>query len=156
MIARIAGILMIAAAVIGGYWTVWLSFLCNRTIRSVEQTTRAVMSHPAVVAAPIATANLAALQTVHVGCCSDPSYYMLRAMNQNILMRRDAAIRDLRRALTVDQRPEIYFDIGLILLETGRVDEAVDAITEAARFNPHLLDHLHGEVVTRVRARIGS
>jgi hypothetical protein len=53
-------------------------------------------------------------------------------------------------ALRVDDRPQVYYNRGLMLLELGRVNDAVRDLATAVDFDPSLLAGIDGELRDRV------
>ena len=81
--------------------------------------------------------------------------YVLEADNEDLLGRREASIDALRRALTIDQRPELYFQIGTLLVELGRMDEAVENYVMGTRIRrSSTLNIPSPEAERRVRLRL--
>lgn len=69
----------------------------------------------------------------------DVELYMLRGAYLRLLGRTDEAIGTYRAALDYDRRPEIYFNLGIVLLESGNRIEAVEALVIAVRFGEDYL-----------------
>lgn len=149
------------AAVVLAIWSIYslavIPARCNRLIPLVERRTHMALEQLSPVpAAGVALENLRLLNSVAAGCRNDVNLHLLLAFNANILGRRDEALSHLAEALKVDDRPEIYYNRAMILLEAGRVDEAVDALVTSTAFNPTILDQLDPEIRSRVDAAIRS
>ena len=80
---------------------------------------------------------------------------LLYGANCEILGRWKEAADAYTRALRIDQRPEIYSNRGLVLLQLGRADAAVADLATAARFNPTSSINVDGELRPRVAAAAG-
>jgi len=110
---------------------------CNYTLNVLHaQTDMARDTGDSYEATLLARDNLARLRRLEERCGTAVQLYVFEAENQDILGRKEDAVAAFRRALTVDQRPELYFSIGTLLVELGRMDEAVDAYVTAARIRP--------------------
>lgn len=121
---------------------------CNRLFRRVEAATRADL--------PVAVAreNVRQLNSVKSACRDQVDLYVLLAANNYELGRVEQAIADLTDALLVVDRPEIYFDRGLMFFEAGNIDAAITDMAVAGEFSPLLLDKLDNEVRHMVTAAI--
>jgi tetratricopeptide (TPR) repeat protein len=53
-----------------------------------------------------------------------------------------AAIADYQRALAIDRRPEIYFQLGLAQLEAGDRPAAIQSLARACAFDPARLTEI--------------
>ena len=106
-------------------------------------------------AVPLARANLADLDRIARSRRLDPAWYMFYGANCEILERWQDAADAYTRALAIDQRPEIYFSRGLVMLHLGRIDQAAADMITAVRFNPFLIDQIGGELRARVAAEAG-
>lgn len=99
--------------------------------------------------------NLADLDRVARSRRLDPAWYLYYGANCEALHRWQAAANAYTRALDIDQRPEIYFNRGLVMLQLGQVDQATADMVRAVRFNPFFIDQISGELRTRVAAEAG-
>ena len=115
---------------------VYRPLACNRTLNELRARTSAAReTGNSYRAALLARQNLTDLRRLEDSCHTAVIVYVLEAENFDILEQKEEALAAFRRALTVDQRPELYFNIGTILVELGRMDEAVDNYVTAARLN---------------------
>ena len=154
VLARFA---LVAIAVLALRQYCYLPFQCTHTIVIVARRTHLALDRQSSIEAKrTARRNLEMLDSVAGGCRTDLDPYLLRAFNDKILGRTDAALRDLDDGLRVDDRPEIYFDRGLMLLDVGRMDAGVKDLAIAARFNPTLLDQLQGDLRQRVAGLLST
>ncbi len=106
-------------------------------------------------ATSLARLNLADLDRVARSRRLDPAWYMLYGVNCELVDRWQDAAEAYTRALDIDQRPEIYFNRGLVMLHLGRIDQATADLVRAVRFNPFFIDQISGELRTRVAAEAG-
>jgi hypothetical protein len=132
-----------------------IPFRDDRTMRVVEERMAVVQSVDPVRAQPLARANLDDLDRVARSRRLDPEWYMFYGANCEILERWPDAADAYTRALAIDQRPELYFSRGLVMLHLGRIDEAAEDMITAVRFNPFLIDQIGGELRARVAAGAG-
>lgn len=128
---------------------------CNHVMRTVEFRTREILvGSPASAKFPTARGNIRLLESVRGGCARDFEYYLLLALNKRIAGKHTAAIADLTRALQTADRPEIYFDRGLIYLESGRIEAALPDLQIAVEFVPEYINRLDGELRNRIDAAV--
>jgi tetratricopeptide (TPR) repeat protein len=57
------------------------------------------------------------------------------------LGQRDEAIRQYREALKIDQRPEIYLNLGNTLYNVGRREEAIEAFARLVSFTTFMVNY---------------
>ncbi|HEV2718897.1 MAG TPA: hypothetical protein VG323_02675 [Thermoanaerobaculia bacterium] len=100
----------------------------------------------------LARENLNDLTRIAAGRRLATSWYMLYGGNCTLLDRWPDAVDAYTRALTIDQRPEIYFYRGLARLHLGQHDAGVADLVTAARFDPFFTDQLGGELQKQVAA----
>ena len=100
----------------------------------------------------MARQNLHELAAIEPERRLSPSWYMLYAENCTTLGRWHEAIDLYDRALRIDQRPEIYFNRGLVRLHLGDANAGIADMATAVRFNENLLDNIEGELRLRVAA----
>jgi hypothetical protein len=132
-----------------------IPFRDDRVMREVEQRMRIAENVDPFRAMPLARMNLADLDRVARSRRLDPAWYVFYGANCELLERWEDAADAYTSALTIDQRPEIYFSRGLVMLHFGRIDEAVADMVRAVRFNPFLIDQISGELRDRVAAGAG-
>lgn len=152
MIVRLCiRIFAVASGLLLVYWFVVWPARCNQAMRTAGLNTRTVTENFVTVRAISTTReNIRLLESVP--CCDSFERHLLLALNKRQLGRFEEAIVDLTHALQTAQRPEIYFNRGLLYLETGRVADAIPDLVLATEFAPHLLYHLDYEVRARVEA----
>ena len=64
------------------------------------------------------------------------------------------AVAAYTRALTIDDRPEIYYRRGLATVQMGRTDDAMPDLLRAARFDPRFAYELDATLRDRVEAAV--
>ncbi len=149
-------LLAIGLACLAFYRLTWLPYHANHVLFELDQRSEAAQNGDAFRAAPIARDNLTRLQTVADVAGTNLVYHMLFAENARVLHRWDDALLHYDAALTIEHRPEIYFQRGLTLVERGDVDAEIPDLATAARFRPRLLEDLEGELLERVRVAAGQ
>lgn len=88
-------------------------------------------------------------------------FYMIAAANYRVTGRLDASAHLYQSALKYDHRPEIYINLGEVLLEIGQREEGLIALTKAAsfygdeRYVEYVMQHIpeRQEVKRRLRDR---
>ena len=149
------GVIVIVAAAFAIHRLCVIPFRDHVVMREVEERMSVVESVDPVRAVPLARANLADLDRVARSRRLDPAWYMFYGANCEILERWQDAANAYTRALAIDQRPEIYFSRGLVMLHLGRIDRAAEDMITAVKFNPFLIDQIGGELRARVAAGAG-
>jgi tetratricopeptide (TPR) repeat protein len=96
-------------------------------------------------------------------CISPPDarVFLTRGGAAEILGDPRAAIADYRRALAIDHRPELYFNLGLAQLDALDREGAIDSLVTACAFDPARLaeipyDEIRDETRRRIVARYGA
>lgn len=145
----------VVGAALGIYYSFVLPYRANLVIAAVEQRTMRAQTLDRYGAAVAARANLDDLTASEFPARLNPGWYLLYGANCELLVRLDDAAAVYSRALHIDQRPEIYVNLGLVMLELGRTEEGIHDLVIAARFKPDILDTLNGDVALRVAAAAG-
>lgn len=151
-------IVMMAAAGFAVHRLCVIPFRDNLVMRDVEERMTIlenVENVDSYRAMALARLNLADLDRVARSRSLDPAWYLIYGANCEILHRWQHAANAYTRALDIDQRPEIYFNRGLVMLHLGQTDQAAADMVRAVRFNPFFLDQISGELRTRVAAEAG-
>ena len=148
-------LVVIAAAGFAVHRRCPIPFRDNLVMRDVEERMRIVENVDSLQAMSLARLNLADLDRVARSRRLDPAWYMLYGANCEILDRWQDAANAYTNALAIDQRPEIYFSRGLVMLHLGRIDQAATDMSRAVRFNPFFIDQIDGELRARVAAEAG-
>jgi tetratricopeptide (TPR) repeat protein len=148
-------IVMMAAAGFAVHRLCVIPFRDNLVMRDVEQRMALVENVDSYQAMSLARLNLADLDRVAHSRRLDPAWYLFYGANCEILDRWQDAANAYTRALAIDQRPEIYFNRGLVMLHLGQIDQAAADIVRAVRFNAFFIDQISGELRTRVAAEAG-
>lgn len=153
-LSRLAPPLALIAGAFALYYLCVRPLHCLRTLRAVEERTALALTSDNFRAVRIANENILRLKAVRTGCRTSATFYVLLGVNENLLGREPEAIADFRRALEVDDRPEIYYNIGMAALSQGRLDEAVRELATAVEFQPYMVDSLSGELRARVETEV--
>ena len=146
----------IIAAVAGVRFLFVLPYRASLVMPEVEERTVQAKAASSVAAAKLARANLEDLSVIEESRQLDPEWYLLYGANCEVLGRDEDAAAIYSRALRIDQRPEIYLYRGLVMLQLGRVDDAVRDLATAARFQPEIVNDVDGELRARVVAAAGN
>lgn len=154
---RFVGVLLVwTAAAFALYRLCVLPAQCNREEPQIQAVTLNLLgasSNPTQIAV-FARQNLRRLQRC-LDDCPTTNRFMLAAANERLLGRYDEAIGRYRQAMELDQRPELYVNLGLTQIQSGRVDIGVRNLVIGCTFNPILLDDVsvyHDEVQQQVSA----
>lgn len=150
----VAVVLLIAASVAIHHSCV-VPFQDNLVMRDVEERMSIMDTVDSFRASQLARLNLADLDRVASSRRLDPAWYMYVGANCELLDRWEDAAKAYTDALAIDQRPEIYFNRGLVMLHLGRMAEAETDMIRAVRFNPFFADRISGELRARVEAGAG-
>ena len=152
VLVRAAAVLV---ASLGIYRMAVVPLRSNLVLREVELRTLTALTLDVQHAAVLARTNLEELQRAAAGSQLDPSWYLLRGVNLEILERWQEAADAYTQALRIDDRPEIYVNRGLVMMRVGRMDAAIRDLATAARFDPNVLKRIDGETRTRVAQAAG-
>lgn len=148
----LASVVVLALAGFAVHRLCVIPFRDNRVMRDVEERMALLDSVEPSRANALASLNLSDLDRIAHSSRLDPAWYMFYGANCETLGRWDDAADAYTNALAIDQRPELYFNRGLVMLRLGRIDRAVADMTRAVRFNPFFIDQISGELRTRVEA----
>jgi hypothetical protein len=150
VIARAATLTLVSvcAALISYRWA-FLPFRANVEKREIQELTRPLLasSSPRLSIAPVARRN--AERALYWGerVPEDAGLHTLASANLILLNRHSEAAQVAERALRYDQRPEIYFNLGLARLASGDRPAALAAFQSAVRFIPSLLSEISDPVL---------
>jgi tetratricopeptide (TPR) repeat protein len=75
------------------------------------------------------------LQRCIESCPTDVELYVNLALYELLLRRFDHAAQTYREALKYDQRPEVYFNLGLVELQRNRRTDAIASFIKACSFD---------------------
>ena len=148
-------VLIAAVAVVAVDRLCYARYVCNLSAGRAERS----LSSYFVVKDEVA-ARIAARQTIEdmdhciPSWCTNVAFYMARGAALRMLGRPAEAQTEYRRALKFDRRAELYFNLGLAEMESGRDAEALDALTTAVLVQRTLLDDIPTPMQDRVRANI--
>lgn len=159
---RVTALLALAAATIALLrWTVYLPLVCE------ENATRSIAILDAAAygtdAAREAAARRAESYLRGCECLEGTDFNIAYARGYAYRYRGDpqSAIREFRRALSVDRRPEIYLALGLAQLDAFDRPGAMESFVAAGAFAPDRLDEIpykdvRREAQRRIRAVYGE
>ena len=117
------------------------NFVEHRSVAAVEPLTKTnAIDSPDLIA--IAHREMRRVSDCLERCGPSVARYRLLGQYNRFLQNHDESIALYRRALELDQRPELYFEMGVALAESKRRDEAMQTILIAAKHEPRVLDHL--------------
>ena len=154
----VLAIVMMAAAGFAVHRLCVIPFRDDLVMRDVEKRMALVENVENVdsyQAMSLARLNLADLDRVARSRRLDPAWYMFYGANCEILNRWQDAAEAYTRALDIDQRQEIYFNRGLVMLQLGQIDQATAHMVSAVRFTPIFIDRISGDLRTRLAAEAG-
>ena len=141
---RVAALMLAAFAV---QRLVVLPQRANHELDAVERRTEAAAAMAGPEQAIVARDNVARLDRVAAGARTSVDYYILAGDNARIAGDLETALARYSGALTVDQRPEIYFSRGMVRVELHDVDGAVADLVRAVEFSPPTLHRIKDEVL---------
>ena len=148
----VASLAIAAAAVWAAYRYCYLRHLCNVRAESVQKSLVRIMR-----VADQATGRIVARRAVEeMNACleiwpTNVNLYMIRAAALRMLDRPADASLEYRRAIRLDRRAELYFNLGMAELEAGRDAQAVDALTTAVFLYYLYVDEIPEPMQTRIR-----
>jgi hypothetical protein len=108
---------------------------CNIEAGRINAELRALRSAAEGARSRGAHGNIAICEKCTEQFPNDYRFVMLLAANHDILDHRDEALRLYRRALEIEQRPEIYAYIGSLQIEQGNVEAGRATLLHASTFN---------------------
>jgi tetratricopeptide (TPR) repeat protein len=148
-----AAVIVLAATGWGIYRLAWIPYRCEaKKVRLQNATDAAQKEVDDYRATLLARSNLQEIAHCREHLPHDLQFIRLAAANQRRIGLREDAIATLRQALQTDRRPELYWEIGLILIELGRIDEALRWLGAAVTFAPFLAGS--PEIDEPMRARV--
>ena len=132
---------------------------CNQLERAVIADTEVVFVHPESIESwrvpVLARQSVVRINDCLGPCTVNPNLLMLYAANLRVLGQHESAIEAYQRALKLDRRPEIYFNLGMTELALGRQEAAIRDFVKAGRsgylFNDIEIDLVREEVERRLR-----
>jgi tetratricopeptide (TPR) repeat protein len=153
--ARVIASILIAAGAVWGAAHCYQRYSCNLREAAAQETLMKLFAIPDQV-----TSRIAARTTIEetTRCLQHApasiGHYMLRAAALRMLGRYPEAAMDYRRALRIDRRAELYFNLGLTELDAGRTEQAADALTTAVFLFYPYVDEIPQPMQDRVRAAV--
>jgi tetratricopeptide (TPR) repeat protein len=134
---------------------------CNASLKRVQARSITLLDIPLGPAVSHTVHDmLAELGPCTGSCPTDPDMYMTIAVADRILGRYEHAAAMYTEALKIDRRPELFFNRGVMRLQMGRRDLAMDDFVEACTFADLYANvipdtGLANQVMARVNARLG-
>lgn len=153
-LAAVVAVILLAAWALQA-WVVTPNTCNARITRLTGASILAEKSRDSVEGQMIARKNLIALRDLEAPCSTEINLFMLIALNEQISGDRAAGIAAYDRALELDQRPEIHTARASLLLEEGRIDEAVAAWSAAVKMSPMAMRHVPEALQKDVAAASG-
>ena len=143
-----------AAAAVLAAWAVfhfaWHPYRCNAEVSAIEAATLAAEQVADTYGRTVrARRNLQRLAGLRESCGNEVRVPVLIGANQEILGRLPDAELMYRKALSIEQRPEIYTALARVQIQRGQIDAAVESYTTAARFHRPVLDEIRSEELQR-------
>lgn len=154
MRARVLSGVALVLGIVAIYHAVFIPLRCNRENKRLQDSTIAAMNQTGARAAVTARGNLDAVLQSIADCPRVPNFYMIAAANYRILERHEDAARMYETTLTLERRPEIYFQLALTLADMGMHKEGVENFVKACRFVPVLVDQVPAHLREEVRAQL--
>jgi tetratricopeptide (TPR) repeat protein len=143
---------VIVVAVLAIHRLVWLPLRCDFEARDLEERTVDALSRTDGTTTILARETLERAGKAAGRCGDDLHLYMIRGVNLRILRRSEEAETMFREALQIDERPEIYLQLGLAQVESGKNADAVESFRTAVEFQPILME----QVPVHLRAAVGE
>jgi tetratricopeptide (TPR) repeat protein len=133
---------------------VLLPWHANHELDAVERNTEVAAAKRGAEREIMARDNIERLDRVAAGARSNVDYYILAAENARIAGDAQLSVDRYTAALTVDQRPEIYFGRGMMRFEgLNDLDGAIADLTKAVEFAPSYRRRIYDPVLRdRVQA----
>ena len=155
---RIAGGAAIIAVAVMGINRVCLTpYECARALAPLQaRTMQAAQASASDSGVVLARRNLERLDALPASCRDDLYWIMLVAANSRIVGDGQRAVAEYTRALARNQRPEIYYDRGMTLLEMHQPARAINDLAVAASFNPLLIEDLDFDTQRMVRDALAT
>lgn len=138
----LAGVPAAAAAALS--WVLVVEpFRCSVRAARAQQRMLFATRHDNLSSAPIiARASLEEIAGCPAWRYDDIDILMIRAADNRVLRRLSEAEGDYRRAIDIAPRPELYLNLGLVLIDEGRLDEARQVLLKAVLFDFHMLEEI--------------
>jgi tetratricopeptide (TPR) repeat protein len=146
-IRTVAALIVAVAAAAAVYRFAYLPWRADVERKRLEAITLALWDRsPAFVRGP-AQENVARARNYLDRGVHNTGLYMAAAANYRLLDDLEQAAEMYRTALHYDQRPELYFNLGVVELGRGQIDAGKQALIRAALFNPYLIPEIPDSAV---------
>lgn len=148
MLRRLIAVGVVAAGIYALYAFCALPYRCNLVEKSRNSATESAFRRAGSTEARIlARENIDALLHCVEPGCHDVSLDMLLAANYRLLGQYQTAIASYQHALLLDQRPEIYMNLGSTEIAAGDRESARQHMLQAALFNVYMVAHIQDGVM---------
>jgi tetratricopeptide (TPR) repeat protein len=151
--AAIAAVIVLAVLAI--HRLVWVPLRCDLETRALEESTVDALSRTDGTRMILARETLERAGKASAQCGEDLHLYMIRGANLRILRRSEEAEAMFREALRLNRRPEIYLQLGLAQVESGKNAEAVESFRKAVEFQPIIMEQVPVHLRAAVREGAG-
>jgi tetratricopeptide (TPR) repeat protein len=145
----IAAVIVLSALAI--HRLVWVPLRCDIEARALEERTVDALSRTDGTKMILARETLERAGKASEQCGEDLHLYMIRGASLRILRRSEEAEAMFREALRIDRRPEIYLQLGLAQVESGKDTEAVESFRTAVEFQPIIMEQVPVHLRAAVR-----
>jgi tetratricopeptide (TPR) repeat protein len=146
----------IAAAAFVAYRVCVIPYRCNHAVLEGRLRLERVSSSRSDTLARTEAAIVEQMLRRYATTCNSVNVQLLLASAARLQGHVDDALERYGDALTVEPRPEIYFDRGMAKLDAGQVADAERDLVVAAKFNPVFLEEISGELRNRVTLEAGQ
>lgn len=156
-IVAVMAVIWVTSEVI--YQLTYRPLACNRIKNRVQTVALEMWDRPDEPSvARRAREGIAAMRQCIAVSPTDPDMYMTLAVNERLIGRLADAAATYRQALRYDRRPELFYNLGMVLLEMNQRESAALAFTEACKFDLNFANRIPDPalvetIVTAVRAR---
>lgn len=136
-------VVIISGALAALSFGVYQPYRCSLALRQARtRTEKLIRSGDRPGARVVSRGIMDRLSVCRRCCAAEIDAYMIRAANLRLLGRYSEAVLEYRRALEYQRRPEIYMNLGEVLVQTGAREEGLEMVRRALEFNPHLLQSI--------------
>ncbi len=130
-------------------------YLCNRAKWSAEEwIERASAIHSDFARQAGARRSIARLERCATACAGDWQVHFLRGVLQEIAGRDTVALASYRAALSLEERPEIYYAMSVLQFKNGEPEEALANAAKAALFNVAFADRFDYQMRARLADQV--
>jgi tetratricopeptide (TPR) repeat protein len=133
----LAAALIVAAALLLIHQWALVPWQCNRLLYPMRLRSYALLGRvrDPLVAIPAARETIEMASRCAARCPEQIDWLLMTAASYHVMGQYDRAEATYRAALRVDQRPEIYRDLGFTQLDARQFDDAIVSLAVAFRFS---------------------